>query len=51
MAGDYLLFLDTETTGLPTRWDWPCAELQYWPRVAQLAWLVYDGAGKLIKTD
>lgn len=51
MAGDYLLFLDTETTGLPARWDRPYSEPQHWPRVAQLAWLVYDTTGKLIKTD
>jgi DNA polymerase-3 subunit epsilon len=51
MPSEYLLFLDTETTGLPTRWDRPYSELQHWPRVVQLAWLVYDAAGKLIKTD
>jgi DNA polymerase-3 subunit epsilon len=51
MPEEYLLFLDTETTGLPARWDRPYAEPQHWPRVVQLAWLVFDGAGTLIKTD
>jgi DNA polymerase III epsilon subunit-like protein len=37
----YLIF-DTETTGLPKRYDAPISELDNWPRVIQLAWAAYD---------
>ncbi|UOR03720.1 3'-5' exonuclease [Hymenobacter aerilatus] len=51
MAADFLLFVDTETTGLPTRWDRPYAEEGHWPHVAQLAWQVYTAAGELVCSD
>ncbi|MEZ4826100.1 MAG: 3'-5' exonuclease [Bacteroidia bacterium] len=40
------LFFDTETTGLPKNWKAPVTDLPNWPRMVQLAWLVYDEAGK-----
>ncbi|WP_171025498.1 3'-5' exonuclease [Hymenobacter jeollabukensis] len=46
----YLLFVDTETTGLPRRWDQPYASGQ-WPHVAQLAWQIYTAAGELVKEE
>ena len=39
------LFFDTETTGLPKNWRAPLADLDNWPRLVQLAWLMYDGEG------
>ncbi len=48
---DYLLFVDTETSGLPADWRRPYAEPGAWPHVAQLAWLIYTKAGELIKTE
>lgn len=36
------LFFDTETTGLPKKWKAPMIDLDNWPRVIQLAWLVVD---------
>ncbi|WP_303310845.1 3'-5' exonuclease [Hymenobacter sp. BT730] len=51
MAPEYLLFLDTETTGLPARWDRPYAEKQAWPYVAQLGWVIYTEAGELVKSN
>jgi len=39
------LFFDTETTGLPLSWDAPVEELENWPRLVQIAWLVYDEDG------
>ncbi|HKJ33629.1 MAG TPA: 3'-5' exonuclease [Balneolales bacterium] len=36
------LFVDTETTGFPKRWDAPISDLKNWPRMVQIAWLVYD---------
>ena len=48
---DYLLFVDTETTGLPTGWRRPYADDAAWPHLAQLAWVVYTRAGELVKTE
>lgn len=47
LADARLLFFDTETTGLPRRWDLPLAAhtLDNWPRLVQLAWLLCDAAG------
>ena len=45
-----LFFFDTETTGLPRRWDLPlsAATLDNWPRMVQLAWMLCDDAGNEI---
>ena len=40
------LFFDTETTGLPRKWNAPITDLDNWPRLEQLAWLSYDESGK-----
>src|SRR3989338_10837953 len=40
------LFFDTETTGLPKRWNAPVSELDNWPRLVQIAWLQCDNSGK-----
>lgn len=39
------LFFDTETTGLPKNWKAPVTDTNNWPRLVQLAYLVYDEAG------
>lgn len=36
------LFFDTETTGLPRSWKAPITDLNNWPRLVQLAYLLYD---------
>lgn len=36
------LFFDTETTGLPRNYNAPLSDLNNWPRLVQLAWVVYD---------
>ena len=43
----YLIF-DTETTGLPKRWDAPLSESDNWPRCIQIAWQIHDAKGNLI---
>lgn len=40
-----LFFFDTETTGLPRNWNAPLKDLDNWPRMVQLAWLLCDAAG------
>ena len=42
------LIFDTETTGLPKRWDAPFSDLNNWPRVVQLAWQLHDYDGSLV---
>ena len=42
------LFFDTETTGLPRNYKAPVSNSSNWPRMVQLAWLVYDDSGKRI---
>lgn len=41
----YYLFFDTETTGLPKDWKAPVSKLNNWPRLVQLAYLLYDEKG------
>lgn len=45
--GKYL-FLDTETTGLLPKQSLEDADRNTFPRVLQVAWLLFDGEGKLI---
>ncbi len=39
------LFFDTETTGLPKDWKAPVSQLSNWPRLVQLAYLIFDAEG------
>lgn len=39
------LFFDTETTGLPKSYKAPITDLDNWPRLVQLAYLLYDEQG------
>lgn len=43
------LFFDTETTGLPRNWKAPVQQVDNWPRLIQIAWLIYNEAGELLK--
>ncbi|WP_103865398.1 DNA polymerase III subunit alpha [Aquimarina sp. I32.4] len=44
----YLVF-DTETTGLPKRWDAPISDTDNWPRCIQIAWQLHDDMGNCIE--
>lgn len=44
----YIIF-DTETTGLPKRWDAPITDTDNWPRCIQIAWQLHDAMGNLIE--
>lgn len=46
----YLIF-DTETTGLPKRWDAPLTDSDNWPRCIQIAWQLHDEMGRLIESE
>ena len=44
----YLIF-DTETTGLPKKWNAPFTDVDNWPRCVQIAWQIHDQWGELIE--
>ncbi|UII81054.1 DNA polymerase III subunit alpha [Flagellimonas sp. CMM7] len=44
----YLIF-DTETTGLPKRWNAPITDTDNWPRCIQIAWQLHDKLGNLVE--
>lgn len=44
------LFFDTETTGLPRRWNAPVTDVDNWPRLVQLAWIMCDEQGNRLKS-
>ena len=44
------LFFDTETTGLPGHWNVPVTDVDNWPRLVQLAWIMYDDQGQILKS-
>lgn len=46
----YLIF-DTETTGLPKRWDAPITDTDNWPRCIQVAWQLHDAMGNVIEHE
>ena len=48
---DYLLFVDTETSGIPRDWSKPYSSRNNWPHIAQLAWVVYTRDGQEVKAE
>jgi DNA polymerase III epsilon subunit-like protein len=45
------LFFDTETTGLPKNWKAPVSDLNNWPRMIQIAWILCDEAGNRTESN
>ncbi|AHM60073.1 exonuclease RNase T and DNA polymerase III [Flammeovirgaceae bacterium 311] len=48
---EYLLFVDTETSGLPKDWNKPYSAVGNWPYIVQLAWVVYTREGEEVKQE
>lgn len=48
---DYILFIDTETSGLPKKWDAPYSADGNWPFIVQIAWVIYTRDGQYVKTE
>ncbi len=46
----YLIF-DTETTGLPKRWNAPITDTDNWPRCIQIAWQLHNEYGQVIESQ
>ena len=41
------LFFDTETTGLPNNWKAPVTDLDNWPRLVQIGWILSDNGTRV----
>lgn len=48
---DYLLFIDTEASGLPKNWNLPYSEVGNWPNSVQISWLIFTKDGKQVKAE
>ena len=48
--GTYLFF-DTETTGLPRNWQSSASDLENWPRLVQIAWVLYENGVETSSRD
>ncbi|RKD14409.1 hypothetical protein BCY91_08005 [Pelobium manganitolerans] len=48
---NYYLILDTETSGLPKKWDVSYGAKNNWPHVLQIAWLIFDSDGNEVKRE
>lgn len=46
-----LLFYDTETTGLPKSYTAPVSNGDNWPRLVQIAYILFDSTGKRIAAN
>lgn len=45
------LFFDTETTGLPLNRNARVGELDNWPRIVEIAWILTDKSGKELEAE
>ena len=43
------LFFDTETTGVPSNYQAPYTAKNVWPRMVQLAWILTDLDGRILR--
>jgi len=50
-SGLFIVF-DTETTGLPSDYSAPASQVNRWPRLVQLSWIIiYSRSGNVIKRE
>jgi DNA polymerase-3 subunit epsilon len=45
------LFFDTETTGTPRNYKAPVTDLNNWPRMVQIAWILQDKNGSVLARE
>ncbi|UII25669.1 3'-5' exonuclease [Fulvivirga maritima] len=48
---DYLLFIDTETSGIPQDINTKISHTDLWPFILQVAWCIYTSEGELLKSE
>ena len=46
--GNYYMFFDTETTGLPENYNAPSSDVNNWPRIVQISWTITDKMGNIL---
>lgn len=46
----YYLFFDTETTGVPNDYNAPASDIDNWPRLVQIGWILSEENGNVINT-
>ncbi|WP_299759185.1 3'-5' exonuclease [uncultured Pontibacter sp.] len=51
MMQEFILFIDTETTGKPLSWDAPYSDAKNWPYSVQIAWVIYTKEGQELKSE
>ncbi|WP_242695895.1 3'-5' exonuclease [Desertivirga brevis] len=51
IVNQYLLFIDTEASGLPKKWNEPYSKPNNWPHSVQTSWLIFDKEGREIKRE
>ncbi|MFA4942418.1 MAG: 3'-5' exonuclease [Patescibacteria group bacterium] len=49
MVKNFYLFFDTETTGLPKNYNASYEDLDNWPRIVQLAWVLTDDKQEVLE--
>lgn len=47
----YILFIDTETSGLPKNWKLPYTDNANWPYAVQVSWVIYDDKQQEVKRE
>lgn len=47
----YLLFIDTETSGLPKDWKLPYQDNDNWPYAVQVSWVIYTNDKQEVKRE
>jgi len=45
---DYILFIDTETSDKPQYWKTPTEEVDHWPYILQIAWIICKKSGEKV---
>ncbi|MCK5466277.1 3'-5' exonuclease [Candidatus Parcubacteria bacterium] len=50
-SNETYLFFDTETTGLPRDWNASVNDVDNWPRIVQISWVVYKNSTKISSSD
>lgn len=50
-SNETYLFFDTETTGLPHDWNASVNDVDNWPRIVQISWVVYKNGTKISSSD
>jgi len=48
---DHILFIDTETSGLPKNWNLPYTEDANWPHAVQVSWVIYTKDRQEVKRE